>query len=261
MKIIVICGSPRQHGNTEQVIAMLLEEMAGLAAQDGILFDYEIMHLAALDIKTCRGCRICFDVGEGKCPLKDDLPATHQKLLAADGILAASPVYVEDISGLMKNWMDRLAFLCHRPALAGKSFYAINTTGSMASAHAMQTLTRGISLWGCQLAGQGSYTMGGLMKPADTRARFATAIKKDATRFYTHLKQRQYENPTAMSLIMFTTQQASWRKTKTESLDLRHWREQGWLEKGVTFYAPHRAGFFKVGVCRLVGKIISLFVT
>ena len=48
---------------------------------------------------------------------------------AADGIIFASPVYVNDVSGIAKTWIDRLAYVCHRPAFAGKCAYLIATVG------------------------------------------------------------------------------------------------------------------------------------
>lgn len=43
----------------------------------------------------CLVCRRCFDVGEGFCPLKDELLSIREKLNKADGVILASPVYVE----------------------------------------------------------------------------------------------------------------------------------------------------------------------
>jgi multimeric flavodoxin WrbA len=53
--------------------------------------------------------------GEDKCPLKDDRAAIEQKLLAVDGFILSSPVYVGSVSWLMKNFIDRFAYLNHRP--------------------------------------------------------------------------------------------------------------------------------------------------
>lgn len=94
-----------------------------IADKENIILEIERISLGQLDLNTCRGCRVCFDKGEEKCPLKDDVLSIRDKMILADGILAASPVYVEDVNGIMKNWIDRMAFNCHRPAFAGKSAY------------------------------------------------------------------------------------------------------------------------------------------
>jgi multimeric flavodoxin WrbA len=38
-------------------------------------------------------------------------------MMRAEAYVFASPVYVEDINGVMKNWIDRMAFNSHRPTL------------------------------------------------------------------------------------------------------------------------------------------------
>jgi len=39
---------------------------------------------------------------------------------AADGLVLASPTYTANVSGLMKTFMDRLAWTAHRPPFLGK---------------------------------------------------------------------------------------------------------------------------------------------
>jgi hypothetical protein len=58
------------------------------------------LDLAEMDIRTCRGCRICFDKGEESCPLKDDLLAIRRRIEAAELLVLGSPVYVEDGNGV-----------------------------------------------------------------------------------------------------------------------------------------------------------------
>lgn len=62
--------------------------------------------MAYSDIQFCRGCRIYFDKGEELCPIKNGLLNIRDKINSADGIILASPVYVEDINGIMKNWAN-----------------------------------------------------------------------------------------------------------------------------------------------------------
>lgn len=60
---------------------------------------------------------VAYALGEDHCPLRDDVSEIKKKIDDADIIILASPVYVEDVSGLLKNWIDRMAFVCHRPAV------------------------------------------------------------------------------------------------------------------------------------------------
>lgn len=109
MKILAIMGSPKGKGSGYKVVRMVEERMR----QKGDV-DIEYVFLKDANIQPCKGCFLCVTRGEGKCPLKDDRAALEQKLLAADGVILSSPAYVENVSWLMKNFIDRFAFTNHR---------------------------------------------------------------------------------------------------------------------------------------------------
>jgi multimeric flavodoxin WrbA len=103
MKIVGICGSPRK-GNSEWMLRKLLETAAKSGAET------ELLLLREMDIKPCRGCLACEAGGserKGICVIKDDMAGVFPKLLAADIIVLATPVYFSMLSGLLKNFMDR----------------------------------------------------------------------------------------------------------------------------------------------------------
>ena len=85
MKIVGIVGSPRIGGNTEILTRIALEEVQN----EGI--ETELISLAEKKIKPCDGCRICRDTG--KCHIKDDFKSIYTKMVEADGIILATPVY------------------------------------------------------------------------------------------------------------------------------------------------------------------------
>ena len=85
MKVIGIVGSPRKGGNTEAITRVALREIrkAGLKA--------ELISLAEKKITPCDGCRGCVETG--KCKIKDDFDPILAKMLKAEGIILATPVY------------------------------------------------------------------------------------------------------------------------------------------------------------------------
>jgi hypothetical protein len=88
MNILALVGSYRKKGNTARIVQMIENRMEEIAAQRGELFAFETLYLGHMAIEFCRGCRTCFDLGEDKCPLKDDIPAIRAKIDAADGIIS-----------------------------------------------------------------------------------------------------------------------------------------------------------------------------
>ena len=114
MKIIGVCGSPRK-GNSEWMLAKLCEELSRRGAQ------VEVLLLRKMDIKMCRGCLACEKGGKkrkGDCVLKDDMAGVYPKLITADAIVLATPGYMEMLSGLLKNFLDRTCAVW--PRLEGK---------------------------------------------------------------------------------------------------------------------------------------------
>ena len=114
MKIIGISGSPRK-GNSEWMLARLLEKISGHGVE------VESLLLRKMDIRRCKGCLACEEGGkerQGICRIKDDMQDVYPKLLAADGIILASPVYFEMLSGLLKDFLDRTCPIW--PRLEGK---------------------------------------------------------------------------------------------------------------------------------------------
>lgn len=260
MKLLLINGSPRKGGNTARMLGLLAAELEKQANSQGRALSIERCDLAGQSIAPCRGCRVCFDKGEGKCPHKDDVPAIYAKMQKADLIVAASPVYVDDVSGTMKNMIDRLAYLCHRPALAGKGAYLLTTTGGTPSPHALGTMAMALRTWGARVLGQDGIVAGALMDTKDMDARYHKKIEKTARHIIKTLTSGKAAGASLVSLIFFHIQRKSWMKSSGDSLDYRYWSEQGWLEKGRYDYIPRRVGLIKRILAQAAGSVIALFV-
>jgi multimeric flavodoxin WrbA len=261
MRILTLVGSYRKHGNTDQIVGLIEEKLRRLAAERQEPLEIETVYLGHQEISPCRGCRVCFDRGEEKCPCRDDLLEIKAKMHAADGILITSPVYVDDVSGITKTWIDRLAHVCHRPEFAGKCAYAVVTVGSSPVSHSLRTLTMALRTWGFHIVGQRGLKMGALMKLETTRVRFREQAEKIAGELFDAVQQRHALRPTFFSLMMFKIQQWSWQKAAAkDTVDYRYWKNQGWFEPECTFYIPHEASPVKVGAARLVGRLLIPFV-
>ncbi len=260
MKILACIGSHRTNGNTARVVSLLEEQLHGEGERIGERLEFETVFLGQLNLQMCRGCRICFDRGEEQCPSKDDLLFLKARIKAADVLIAATPVYVDDVSGITKNWIDRMAHACHRPEFAGVCAYLIATVGSSPTRHALQTLN-GLSYMGFRIIGQAGFKTGALSKRDEINARHAAQIARSA-RVIARAAQRQAaRRPSFYSLMVFKIQQFAWQKEKPRSIDYAYWHDKGWLDPRRTFYIEHRSGRFKVALARLAGAVIAPFVT
>jgi len=101
-----ISGSPHRHGNTETLLDAFLAGAKGAGA------DVEKVVLRDLHYSACRGCNACHKTGA--CIVKDDLAGLFEKILAADVIAVASPIYSMGITADLKGLIDRAQFLWAR---------------------------------------------------------------------------------------------------------------------------------------------------
>lgn len=262
MKILALMSSYRKRGNTAQIVRMIESRMAEIAARHNAQLEFEILTLAHLDIELCRGCRTCFDRGEDRCPLQDELPAIRAKIDAADGLIVASPVYVNDVNGIAKNWIDRMAYVCHRPAFAGKCATLIATVGEGPTNHTLRTMNFALRSWGFHIVGRAGYKMGALMSQAEAERHFQDEVDQIAEALFQAVAQQQYLRPSFISLMIFKVQQYAWQRVSAPgSYDHAYWESRGWFDPNCTFYIEHHTNPVKLALARLVGAALAPFVT
>ena len=97
--VLIISTSFRKGGNSES----LAEEFARGAQESGN--KVEKVYLRDKNIGFCKGCLAC--VNTNRCVIKDDAAEIVEKMLAADVIVFATPIYYYEMSGQMKTLLDR----------------------------------------------------------------------------------------------------------------------------------------------------------
>ncbi|WP_051408942.1 SCP2 sterol-binding domain-containing protein [Syntrophorhabdus aromaticivorans] len=103
MRILAVQGSPRpKTGNT----AVLLERFLKGAESQGAVT--EAIHLKEKEILPCQGCYTCWTKTPGICVFDDDMTALLEKVKACDVLVYATPLYVYNVSALMKAFQERM---------------------------------------------------------------------------------------------------------------------------------------------------------
>ena len=100
MKILGLEGSHRENGNTEKLVKTILES----AKENGA--DVNFYKLAKMNISLCLGCFNCRETGT--CVTDDDMKFLLEEIQTSDGIILGSPVYMWQVTGQTKLFMDRL---------------------------------------------------------------------------------------------------------------------------------------------------------
>lgn len=105
-KILAFNGSPRQSGNTHH----LLQAFRGGCGEAGAAL--EVIDSHALDLKACTGCLRCNVLK--RCSLRgDEWPLLETKILKADVLVFASPIYFHHLPAPLKAVLDRFRSFTH----------------------------------------------------------------------------------------------------------------------------------------------------
>lgn len=112
MYVLGVMGSPRKGGNSDVLLERALVGAASRGAR------VEKIHLDDLEIHPCRACEGCR--GAGGCVQEDDMQALYAKMVAADGLIIATPVYWWGPSAQTKAFVDRWYALVPSGAMEGK---------------------------------------------------------------------------------------------------------------------------------------------
>jgi multimeric flavodoxin WrbA len=115
IKVLGISGSPHRHGNTETLLDSFLDgaKIAGASVEKVVLKD--------LDYTPCRGCNACHKTGD--CIVQDDAITLFDKILKADSVAVASPIYSMGITAELKGLIDRGQYLWARKFILKTLFF------------------------------------------------------------------------------------------------------------------------------------------
>lgn len=142
-KVLVLSASPRRGGNSD----LLCDQFMKGAQEVG--HEVEKIFLKDKKINYCMGCGTCYN-GKKSCPQKDDMAEVLEKMIAADVIVMATPVYFYTMAAQMKTLIDRT---CSRyTEIKNKEFYFI-VTAADSSKRAMERTLEGFRAFTSCLSG------------------------------------------------------------------------------------------------------------
>jgi len=117
-KVLILSASPRKGGNSD-----LLCDQFRLGAQEAG-HQVEKVFLRDHPIGYCTGCEACQKNG-GRCVQQDDMAGILDRMIAADAIMLATPVYFYTMNAQLKTLIDRC--YARYTAISNKDFYFIMT--------------------------------------------------------------------------------------------------------------------------------------
>jgi putative NADPH-quinone reductase len=161
-KILVISASPRKGGNSD----LLADQFIKGAKEAGN--EAEKIRLSEKSIHYCQGCQVCLK--KGICVKPDDADEIGKKMIAADVIVFATPVYFYSMSGQLKVLIDRMC--AYYEKMTGKDIYYLITAWDPDTNNLKSVLeaVRGFTL-GCLTGAEekGTIMAGGVSERGDIK--------------------------------------------------------------------------------------------
>ncbi|WP_157949916.1 flavodoxin family protein [Vallitalea okinawensis] len=212
MRILMI-NSSRQKGNTIKVLDLIQEEIAASGHQ------VELINLTQYNIKRCIGCEKC--IFTDACILHDDMSLLMEKLEQADGIVLSSPVFMGQVTGLMKSFFDRTCKWFHRPVLVGKPAIVVSTTAASGLKNTTQYMKEVCDQWGLA-------HLGVIKKTYKDIPYQLSNNEKDLIKGFLSFNREKYQ-PSMAQLIQYQVQKVL--ALKVMKIDKDFWESRGWHQQ------------------------------
>ena len=118
MKVLLINGSPKEHGCTDLALSEVARALRGCGVET------EQVWIGTKPVRGCIACGGCS--GKGRCVFGDDpVNTVLEKMAQADGLVVGSPVYYASANGSAVSLLDRVFYAGDRRLFAGKPAAAV----------------------------------------------------------------------------------------------------------------------------------------
>jgi multimeric flavodoxin WrbA len=222
MKILAIHGSPRTIRSTTRKLAGFVLEGAAEAGAET-----EMIDLCDVRVTPCTACDACSF--NGLCVNDDDVPIIIERMKEADGIVFASPVYIDNVSGQMKIFFDRLADAIHYQLLAGKYGCSVASTHTSGGDEVVAYQNHVLNYLGVIAAGGISVATAGNAETIDAAEISARALgKKLAEAIRNGFSDPEQEGEIAGNREFFLDIVIENRDFRTEEYD--RWVRMSWIK-------------------------------
>ena len=238
MKVLTIIGSPRKKGNSYKAAKKLEQEMKNRGN-----YEFEYLFLKDAHLEVCKGCFNCVSRGIEFCPLKDDRAMIQEMMEKADGLVMVSPVYVMAVSALLKNFIDRLAYLCHRPEYHGKKAMVMCTSGGSGVKETLDYMKMVTNAWGYKVTGKCGLATAPWPPKEGMKNKNFRSLEKSSHNFDKSLKSAKKEKYTIERVGL--KDYMSFRIFKTISENVKEYMPADYqFYKNKEYYQPAQIGIF-----------------
>jgi multimeric flavodoxin WrbA len=218
MKVVLICASPR--GKASRTLALAKKVLLGCEKAGA---QTEIVHLCKYRIESCRHCELCHKKIM-QCPIRDHAMMLARKILDADGVVFATPNYINQVTGALKTMFDRHSHFIHCKRLLNKYAAAVVTSGSGYDLPVVRYLKYYSIVCGAQFSGDVTSRADFIRGSTEKAVALGQKLVSDIRRQRRYPGQiRRIEKGLQYFAKLVRIRKSDWKE------EYLYWQDKGWL--------------------------------
>lgn len=216
-------GSRKGKGSTTLgFVKAVLNKTIESVGEDKIKVDLYTPTSSKID--NCKGCSNCFFKVECPQDKNDDMKIIKEKMINADFIIFASPVYVHNVSGDMKIFFDRIGYWTHIMRLSGKAGIAIATSSGNGLDLTVNYIHKIMVFLGIKVVGRFGVI------PYLPKDEVDNLAKKCSNIIIEFMNGKKIESDNQLEFVFKTNKDAIKLQENINSSEYRYWNESGLLK-------------------------------
>ena len=211
MKKVLLINSSNRKKNTYN----LLLSIENILKDKG--YETELITLYDYKISFCKGCEAC--ILKGNCFINDDCNKIMEKIINCDGLIIGTPVYLNNMSGILKAFIDRTCRWFHRSAVSQKPTLILANTQGSGIKNTLNSIEEVMIQWGVCLGGTISRNGRSFNKPIEEKelSQFINLLNCDGKKYSPNFKE----------VYTYNIQRAL--ATNIFPVDKEYWESHDWL--------------------------------
>lgn len=249
MKILAVIGASR-NGNTAELVRYFEAQFKENADVD---VEFEHLFLCDYPIDFCTGCHLCIFEGEERCPHFKNVNLIESKIAECDGLIMASPGYMFSVTGIMKNFLDHVAYNCHRPKYFNKKVFLLASCNDILQKSVFVPMENWAHASGFTVVGKSYIDM--LPVPLTNKVldKKRSNLKAAAAKFYHAIQCPKAHRPVFGSLLIFRVMRTLCHNfPELFKADYDYYNGKNAYEKGARWFLPIKLPFIKDLVAKLI---------
>lgn len=209
MKKILLINTSNRKKNTYKLLSSV---DSLLKAQN---FETEIISLSDYKIDFCRGCECC--ILKNKCFINDDCNLLMDKIVDCDGLVIGAPVYMNNMPGILKTFLDRTCKWFHRSEVYQKPVLLLANTQGSGITPTLNSIKEAMIQWGVCLCGEVSRNGRSFNTPISHKeiSKFVAFVNCNGSGYKPSLKEiSTYNVQRALATNVFDIDKDYWDKNE-----------------------------------------------